>query len=247
MALEQLATEEDVSDLLNLYHEYFNQDLEEEEEQPISDALPLTQKQKLNDCGGDFGMEEEAKTKGSTLAISLGYRGALPANFNPLRDRSGLTPWDDPYPFSGLDLKALPENLSPIRLHWHQLAGTHSIVRSILSPESDSLRVLGILIADEVGLGKTAQAISVIAFFMQAVFTQRSDCKLPRIMGKRVQRFLPNILTHPTPIRASAFSGCQKGNSFTPPSNRLSRYPRGAVGQRNQSFPPAKIRGYFRL
>jgi hypothetical protein len=184
VALEQLATEEDVSDLLNLYHEYFDLDLEEEEEPPISDALP--ENQKLNDCGGDFGMEEEAVMTPSTLAISLGYRSGIPATFNPLRDRSGLTPWDDPRPFSNLKMEALPENLTQLRLHWHQLAGTHSIMRSILSPKPDPSRVLGILIADEVGLGKTAQAISVIAFVIQAVFLQQSKRKLPRILGKRI-------------------------------------------------------------
>ena len=71
-ALEQLATEEDVSDLLNLYNEYFDQVLEEEEEPPIPDALP--EMQKLNNCGGDFGMKEERTMKPLTIAIYLGYR-----------------------------------------------------------------------------------------------------------------------------------------------------------------------------
>ena len=184
-ALEQLATEEDVSDLLNLYNEYFDQVLEEEAEQPIPDALPETKK--LNDCGGDFGMEEEKTMKPSTLAISLGYRSGNPASFNFVRDRSGITPWEDPIRFSNLRIDTLPENLTPLRLHWHQLAGTHSIMRSILSPDSDPSRVLGILIADEVGLGKTAQAISVIAFIMQAVFLQQSKNRnVPKILGKRL-------------------------------------------------------------
>ncbi|KAF8219035.1 hypothetical protein L208DRAFT_1344285, partial [Tricholoma matsutake] len=93
-ALQQLATEEDVSDMLNLYHEYFDKDMENEEEPPISDAL--SEKQMLNDCGGDFGMEEEAKMTPVSLAMSLGYRTGLPPSFNTIRDRSGLTPWDNP-------------------------------------------------------------------------------------------------------------------------------------------------------
>jgi hypothetical protein len=72
--------------------------------------------------------------------------------------------------------------------HLHQLGGTHSIIRSILSPDSNSSNVLRILIADddEVGLGKTAQAISVISFVMQTVFLQQTKQKLPRILGKRI-------------------------------------------------------------
>lgn len=179
-----MATEEDVSDVLNLYHEYFDQAVEDEEEPPISDALP--EKQKLNDCGGDFGMEEEAKMTPASLAFSLGYRTGVPPSFNTVRDRSGLTPWDNPDSFTYTNIDALPDNLTKLRLHWHQLAGNHSIMRSILSKVPDTSRALGILIADEVGLGKTAQAIAVIAFFMQAVFLQQTDRKRPRILCESV-------------------------------------------------------------
>lgn len=180
-ALQHLASEEDVSDVLNLYHEYFDQDLEDEE-QPISDALP--EQQKLNDCGGDFGMEEEAKMTPASLALSLGYRTGLPPSFNRVRDRSGSTPWDKSDAFSNANMDSLPDNLTKLRLHWHQLAGNHSIMRSVLSKVPDSSRVLGVLVADEVGLGKTAQAIAVLAFLMQAVFLQQTKKKLPRILGK---------------------------------------------------------------
>ena len=179
-----MATEEDVTDVLNLYHEYFDQDEEDEDEPPISDALP--EKQKLNDCGGDFGMEEEAKMTPASLALSLGYRTGVPPSFNIVRHRLGLSPWDNPDSFSYTDIDALPDYLTKLRLHWHQLAGNHSVVRSILSPVPDTSRVLGILIADEVGLGKTAQAIAVMAFFIQAIFLQQTNRKCPRILGKSV-------------------------------------------------------------
>lgn len=191
-ALQQLATEEDVSDVLNLYHEYFDQDVEDEEEPPISDAPP--EQRKLNDCGGDFGMEEEAKMTSASLAISLGYRTGIPPSFNAVRDKSGITPWDHPASFSFTDQDALPDNLTKLFLHWHQLAGNHSIMRSILSKVPDSSRVLGVLVADEVGLGKTAQAITVIAFFIQAVFLQQNRRKLPRILSECI---LPSIGPRP--------------------------------------------------
>lgn len=168
--------------MLNLYHEYFEQDLEEEEEQPISDDLP--EKQKLNDCGGDFGMEEEATMSAVSLALALGYRTGRPPSFNTILDRSGLTPWDNSSRFSKLNVDALPDNFKKLTLHWHQLAGNHSIVRSILSKDPNSSCVHGMLVADEVGLGKTAQAIAVIAFFMQAIFLQQSKRKYPPVLGK---------------------------------------------------------------
>ena len=127
-------------------------------------------------------MEEEAKMTPASLAISLGYRTGIPPSFNIVRDRSGSSPWDNPDSFSYTNIDALPDNLTKLRLHWHQLAGNHSILRSILSQVPDTSRVLGILIADEVGLGKTAQAIAVVVFFMQAVFLQQTNRKLPRIL-----------------------------------------------------------------
>jgi hypothetical protein len=186
--LQQLATKEDISDILNLYHEYFDEDVENEEEPPISNAV--SEKQKLNDCGGDFGMEEEAKMMPVSLAISLGYRTGLLPSFNTICDRLGLSPWDNPNSFSYKNADVLPDNLTKLRLHWHQLAGNHSIMWSILSKDPDSSRVLGILVADKVGLGKSAQAIAVIVFFMQAVFLQQTNTKCPRILCKSI---LPSL------------------------------------------------------
>lgn len=215
--------------MVNLYHEYFDQELNEEEEPPISDALP--EKQKLNDCGGDFGMEEEAEMTPASLAISLGYRSGLPPSFNAVRDRSGTTPWDDPSSFSNLNMDALPDNLTPLRLHWHQLAGNHSIVRSILSPVPDSSHVLGILVGDEVGLGKTAQAIAVIAFFMQAVFVQEQKKKVPKILGKSFFEVWKHMLIL-TCCSGTPFPRGQGPFPILPAPHPLPRHPGGAVGER---------------
>jgi hypothetical protein len=52
-ALQNLASEEDVSDLLNIYHEYFDANVEEEDEMPIPECMPSTLT--TNDAEGDFG------------------------------------------------------------------------------------------------------------------------------------------------------------------------------------------------
>lgn len=177
--LKTLATEEDVTDILNLYHDFFEHDADEEDEQPICDILPG--KQQLNDCGGEFGMDVEAGLKTVTLAVRLGFRNGLPMPFNLLRDRSGTTPWDKS--FGNPD--PLPENLSKMRLHWHQLAGAHSIIRSLFTAEADSPHTTGVLVGDEVGLGKTTQAIAVIAFLNTLVWLQDTNrTNRPKIIRK---------------------------------------------------------------
>jgi len=178
--LNALATAEDVSDLLNLYHEYFDQDAEGEDEPPIPHALPTTRQ--LNNCGGDFGMEIESSKTAVALALALGFKSGRPLLFNTFRHRSGVLSWDDDKLFAVSE--PIPDHLSKLHLHWHQLAGVHSIVRSLFTEDKASSATLGVLVADEVGLGKSAQAITVIAFLIQVRWLQATDRKLPPLLGK---------------------------------------------------------------
>ncbi|KAF8074473.1 P-loop containing nucleoside triphosphate hydrolase protein [Lyophyllum atratum] len=180
--LKNLATEEDVTDLVHMYHEYFDGDVEDPDEEPVIAKAP-TDRQKLNDAGGDFGMDVEATMTFGKLAGSLGWRTGIPPTFNSLRDRFGTTPWDDPTPFES---EPKPANIEPLRLHWHQLAGTHSIVRSLFTESKNPDRVLGVLVGDKVGLGKSAQAIAFMAFLMQVAWLKKHKKKLPRVLEQRM-------------------------------------------------------------
>ena len=183
--LKNLATEEDVTDIFNLYHEYFEKDADEDEPPITGEAADaLGTPQKLNNCGGDFGMELEATMTPTALASSLGFKGGLPPLFNNLRHRSGISPWDDPTAFIDPTPKPLPDHLSKMGLHWHQLAGVHSIVRSIFTQRPDAQHTRGVLVGDEVGLGKTAQGIAFIAFLIQAIWAQQSHRNPSPILGE---------------------------------------------------------------
>jgi len=80
-------------------------------------------------------------------------------------------PWDDQSIFN-VSKNRIPSHLSILGLHWHQLAGIHSIVCTIFIATEDLSHPCGVLIGDEVGLGKTAQAIGVIAFLNMVIFLQ---------------------------------------------------------------------------
>lgn len=179
-----MATEEDVTDIFNLYHEYFDNDAHDEDGPPIPDVVD--DKQELNNCGGDFGMEVEATMTPASLALSLGFLTGLPPLFNTLRHRSRISPWEDSTLFVDPNTDPLPEHLSKMRLHWHQLGGVHSIVRSVFLKDADPHHSLGVLVGDEVGLGKTAQSIAFMAFLNQAIWLQQGKRKLPRILGEIV-------------------------------------------------------------
>lgn len=179
-ALKSLATEEDVTDLLNVYHEYFEAHVEDEDEPPISDGD--LEKKQLNASGGDFGMEVEERMPATVLAARLGFRAGLPVQFNMHRHQSGISPWDDEKAFKVVG--HIPAELLRIQFHWHQLAGIHSIIRSIFTEEKDASHPAGVLVGDEVGLGKTAQAIGLLAFLNQLILLQDRKTPFPPVIRK---------------------------------------------------------------
>lgn len=167
-AFKHLATAEDLLFLSRVYDEYFN-DTPDDDGQLIDPRALLPSD--LQDTGlGDLGMDVEYSLTPADLATHLGFtKQRLPHQFNNLRHALGLTPWADGILFS---TKPTPDCLKPNALHWHQLAGIHSITRSIFTTSPDPHHCTGVLIADEVGLGKTAQSLSLIAFLNQCIFLQ---------------------------------------------------------------------------
>jgi TATA-binding protein-associated factor len=181
-ALKDLATEEEVLQLVRIYQEYFDPIDDENDDVPV---LATTEDESItmqDVGGGDLGVEIEARINPDILANRLGFlKGRIPHQFNPHRHRKGLTAWDSPELFVDDD-SPLPDSLTPIFLHWHQLVGVHSIVRNSFTKKPSSDHCTGTLICDEVGLGKTAQAIAMIAFMNQVVLLQQGGQPLPPIL-----------------------------------------------------------------
>lgn len=75
-------------------------------------------------------------------------------------------------------------------LHWHQLCGVHAVVRINFTETPAPNRCCGVLIADDVGLGKTFQAAATIAFlselYMRQMLRRSKSVPLPPIIGKSV-------------------------------------------------------------
>lgn len=191
--LEGLATLKDLEDLQRLYLEYFEAE-DVDNEPPLSEQGELHTRLQEASNGEDLGIDQESSMSPETLAFRLGFaKDRLPLQFNRHRHRMGLTTWSNPSDFE----IASPENLTPLTLHWHQLAGIHSIIRNTFTANSEQGRgeskCTGMLICDEVGLGKTALATSTIAFLNQVLsFASSSEHggqrgKLPPVLGKLFQ------------------------------------------------------------
>jgi TATA-binding protein-associated factor len=182
-AFKDLATEEELLELVRVYQEYFVPADDEDNEAPALNLAPddtITMK----DAGTtDLGMEVEAHLTPDVLAARLCFmKMRLPHQFNRHRNKSGITAWDSPDSFIDDDAP-LPPSLVPLALHWHQLSGAHSIIRNTFTKGPSVNQCTGMLICDEVGLGKTALALSTIAFLNQIVVLQQGGQALPAILG----------------------------------------------------------------
>jgi len=187
-ALQLLAKEQDIAEIFNLYNDFFVNSVDDGHVGEIIDVEPVLDIH-FGD-NGDSGVEVEATMKYRQLTRDLGFKNELPILFNALRHTQGLNPWrqESQHLFKETDPKKQDSCILPLSLHWHQVAGVHAIIRKLFSaqPTKD---VLGVLLADEVGLGKTFQIATVIAFLMELVQRQQQNAPLPPII-----RALLNIL-----------------------------------------------------
>jgi hypothetical protein len=226
-----------VTELLNAYHEYFEEFHDEGDEVLVSDSLPTeTQDQLMDDSDmGDFGMEIEANMDPKQLARALGFKHRLPFSFNLYRHNLGTSLWDNESLFK-LHADAdqpLPQYIEFLKLHWHQLAGVHSIVRSVFLEQPDNSHPTGVLIADEVGLGKTAQSITFIAFMNQILYVQSKGLSLPPIIGK-IYFSSSQIAFYSHFPSGAAVSRYQPNHSESTTPHSLPRNYCWAMGQRAQ-------------
>jgi hypothetical protein len=179
-----LATAEEVDELGHLYDEFFNT--------PNDVCLDVVQSTSNITFGNPFegadpGVEVECLMQGEDLANGLGFtKSGLPILFNPVRHVMGMTAWDRKHrkAFADANIDDLDPMLEKLTLHWHQLAGVHAVVRKIFTSEASVDNCTGILLADEVGLGKTMQSLAVVAFLIDLMARQERATPYPPLVRK---------------------------------------------------------------
>lgn len=135
----------------------------------------------------DLGVAKFARCSEATLSSLLNFPDGCPTLFTKLRSSSGLCAWD-----ANDSKKFMPGNpdMKPLRLLWHQLVGVASIVDKAFSIEPVEAGIPGILVADAVGVGKTALTMGVIAFIIDAFYVQEAAAG-NRVGGKLLHPDVP--------------------------------------------------------
>lgn len=179
-----LATDEDIDSVISLYHEYFDNPSNAIEDVPILETTPLEISIGNESNAADVGADYEANKSPEQLATNLGFVENLPLLFNKYRHSAGLSCWTNPNVFNSVDPANLPSDIKRLQLHWHQLAGVHAILRACFTEQPLPDHCTGMLVADEVGLGKTYQSASVIACLADAVIRQTLSVKMAPLFGE---------------------------------------------------------------
>ncbi|KAG1848219.1 hypothetical protein C8R48DRAFT_677411, partial [Suillus tomentosus] len=110
----------------------------------------------------DLGVDNFRSLDDTALNRLLNFPDGRPALFARFRSLSRKSAWDD-----GAEKDFVEGNpdMQPLSLLWHQRVGIASIVEKIWQKDITNT-VPGILLADEVGVGKTAQVMGSIAFMI---------------------------------------------------------------------------------
>lgn len=128
--------------------------------------------------GSDMGVTKYRKMGDQELMDLLDFPEGRPILFAKFRHKDTMTtPWDKP---SHKMWEEGGEELLPLRLLWHQLCGVASIVDGIFKPKGK--RVRNRLLADDVGIGKSAQVMGVIAFLILVWYLEKKKAARPPII-----------------------------------------------------------------
>lgn len=119
----------------------------------------------------DLGVGKFVQYSEETLSTLLDFPNGSPTLFAGFRSSSGLCAWN------ANDAKQFHSgnpDMKPLRLLWHQLVGVASIVDKVFVAEPIKVEPPGVLVADAVGVGKTALTLGLIAFIIDAFYVQEA-------------------------------------------------------------------------
>lgn len=136
------------------------------------------------------------------LCSSLGLdECGRPFIFSKVRHVGGLTAWTKEG--SALFRQHAKGNTSsdqfkPLRMHWHQLSGAHAVIRKLFTSSKQPDNVPGMLIADEVGLGKSFLSILIVAFLIELGMRLKTNVSPPPLIGMCLLHYLERRLMFET-------------------------------------------------
>ncbi|KAF8872160.1 hypothetical protein BD779DRAFT_1679866 [Infundibulicybe gibba] len=153
---------------------------------------------------GAMGVGNMSNHTESQLEQLLGFPDRRPPQWATLRsDNPEITSWD---PENASAYTKDSPGMAPLRLLWHQMVGIAAMLDQLFT-EEPSPSVPGILLADAVGIGKTAQVMGVIAALQMILIAhEKGEGTIPLLaskshfMGIGVVPDLPHLIIVPNTL-----------------------------------------------
>ena len=131
--------------------------------------------------GTDMGVTKFRTVNDQELMKLLNFPEGRPVLFAKYRHKDTMTTaWDNPGHSMWRDGA---DDLQPLRLLWHQLCSVASFVDGVF--QRHGKRVSNRLLADDVGIGKSAQVMGMIAFLILVWFVEKDGKPRPPIIADR--------------------------------------------------------------
>lgn len=128
--------------------------------------------------GNDMGVTKYKSKDEAELRRLLQFPDGRPPQFAKYRHPdSTQSSWDDP---KNKVWSEGGEGYKPLELLWHQLCGIATIADDIFQKRGQT--VLNKLLADDVGIGKSAQIMGVIAFLFVVYFAEKEGHSRPPLI-----------------------------------------------------------------
>ncbi|KAK0472569.1 P-loop containing nucleoside triphosphate hydrolase protein, partial [Armillaria novae-zelandiae] len=130
---------------------------------------------------GDMGVEAWAEKTEDALKDILRWPQGRPAEFNPFLNNTLVDYWEEPDYMKNIPPEGDTDN-RPNTLFWHQLVGIVALINMMWTAEESVDGVEGAILADAVGLGKSAQIMGMLAFIMAARRSQLAGKEPPPVI-----------------------------------------------------------------
>jgi SNF2-related domain len=163
---------EEIEDLFHEYDAFYGLESDQPLELTIHEPAPFTIVDPNLGC--DPGVDQEVGLLREELCELLAFADGVPFLFNNYRDADGRNGWHP-------EFETLP-TLKRFSLLHHQLVGVAAIIRHVFSTSKSSCH--GVLLADDVGIGKTIQSLAMIAFMAELTVKRDRGLSVPPILSK---------------------------------------------------------------
>ncbi|KAG2111479.1 hypothetical protein DEU56DRAFT_919984 [Suillus clintonianus] len=192
----------DVEEIWALYVQMFETEPGQLEAPQDEEDIEDSGKAAWNDASEDLGVDGWREMDNDKLNHLLQFPGGKPVLFAEFRSKTGLCAWDAASTSKFVEGN---EDMEPLALLWHQRVGVAAMVDKIWSASKSDEEVPGMLIADEVGVGKTALTMGFIAFVIDAFWIQEVAAGRGRPDGVTSTINVTNV--RPAPILVGVYVG----------------------------------------